>query len=74
MAASGNVMSDQLSREYALARVHEAGRKSGLWGAPATCNPYGKSAPAFQRESAEWLAGHSIGAAEKKADTNAKGS
>lgn len=56
---------DPMSREAALQRVKEAGRNAGAWGGPKEANPYGRS-PSMHAESAAWLAGHAIGAAERK--------
>lgn len=56
---------DPLSKESALARVKESGRKAGAWGGPKDANPYARS-PSMHAESAAWLAGHSEGAAEAK--------
>lgn len=56
---------DPLSREAALERVKEAGRKAGAWGGPKDANPFGRS-PSMHAEAAAWLAGHSEGAAERK--------
>lgn len=57
---------DPLSKESALARVKEAGRQAGLWGAPAPMNPYSRS-PSMRDEAAAWAAGHCEGAAARKA-------
>lgn len=56
-------MTDPLSRESALERCHEAGRKAGKWGSPAEANPYANSDMAEERDA--WAKGHSIGAAER---------
>lgn len=56
---------DPLSRQAALDRCKEAGRKAGAWGGPKDANPYARS-PSMHAEAAAWLAGHSIGSAERK--------
>lgn len=56
---------DPLSRQAALDRCKEAGIGAGKWGTPADRNPYARS-PSMREESTAWLAGHAIGAAERK--------
>lgn len=56
---------DPLSREGALQRTKEAGRKAGLWGSPREANHFARS-PSLHEEGAAWEAGRQIGAAEKK--------
>lgn len=57
---------DPLSRDAALERVKEAGRKAGLWGSPKDANPYLRAASMVDERSA-WEAGRQIGAAARKA-------
>lgn len=56
---------DPLSREAALQRVHEAGRRSGLFGSPKDSDPYAAK-PSMREESTHWAAGHAEGFAEWK--------
>lgn len=56
---------DALSREAALQRVHEAGKRSGLFGSPQDSNPYAKK-PSMDTEAMWWLAWHRLGFAEWK--------
>lgn len=55
---------DPLSKESALARVKEAGRKAGLFGSPKEMNPY--RGGSLHAEAAAWESGRQIGAADKK--------
>lgn len=57
---------DPLSREAALQRVHEAGKRSGLFGSPKEFNPY-LNKSSFRQEEAAWEAGRIEGVATRKA-------
>lgn len=61
---------DPLSKESALARVKEAGRKAGMFGSPKEMNPY--RGGSLHAEAAAWLAGHSIGSAERRSKCQSK--
>lgn len=56
---------DPLSRDAALERVKEAGRKAADWGVPPDRNPYVMN-PFMTEEAAMWGAGHAIGTAQRK--------
>lgn len=56
---------DPLSRQAALQRTFEAGKRSGAWGTQATVNPFiGK--PSMREEHDAWAAGHNEGHADWK--------